>query len=167
MVQNIAVLRIDSRSSAKMQVGVWTRLLSLPASFFSRYSTGELGTTVLGVSAAQEKFSGIMTTATLGLLAGLANLVLVYFYDVQLALLATGLVIAGTVFGLAAGWLEVRWQRQLYYHEQRMSSRVFQLLTAVPKLRVAAAEDRAFGVWAREFAAGEAWLHRRAGCRTQ
>ena len=154
VVQNIAVLRIDSRSSAKMQVGVWTRLLSLPASFFSRYSTGELGTTVLGVSAAQEQLSGIMTTATLGLLAGLANLVLVYFYDVQLALLATGLVIAGTVFGLAAGWLEVRWQRQLYYHEQRMSSRVFQLLTAVPKLRVAAAEDRAFGVWAREFARG-------------
>ncbi|MGW2701590.1 NHLP bacteriocin export ABC transporter permease/ATPase subunit [Streptomyces sp. NPDC001340] len=154
VVQNIAVLRIESRSTAAMQVGVWTRLLSLPASFFSGYSTGELGTTVLGVSAAQETLSGMMTTATLGLLTGLANLVLVYFYDLRLAGLATALVLFGIGFGLLAGRLEVRWQRRLYTHEQAMSARVFQLLTAVPKLRVAAAEDRVFGVWAAEFGKG-------------
>jgi NHLM bacteriocin system ABC transporter ATP-binding protein len=154
VVQNIAVLRIESRSSAAMQVGVWTRLLSLPASFFSGWSTGELGTTVLGVSAAQETLSGMMTTATLGLLTGLANLVLVYFYDLRLAALATALVLAGGLFAAAAGRVEIRWQRRLYAHEQAMSSRVFQLLTAVPKLRVTAVEDRVFGVWAGQFARG-------------
>ncbi|MFI6446421.1 NHLP bacteriocin export ABC transporter permease/ATPase subunit [Kitasatospora sp. NPDC050543] len=154
VVQNIAVLRIESRSTAAMQVGVWTRLLSLPASFFSGYSTGELGTTVLGVSAAQETLSGMMTTATLGLLTGLANLLLVYFYDLRLAGLATALVLVGVGFGLIAGRLEIRWQRRLYAHEQAMSARVFQLLTAVPKLRVTAAEDRVFGVWAGEFSKG-------------
>ena len=154
VVQNIAVLRIESRSSSAMQVGVWTRLLSLPASFFSGYSTGELGTTVLGVSAAQETLSGMMTTATLGLLTGLANLVLVYFYNLRLALLATVLVAFGGLFGLLAGRVEIRWQRRLYAHEQEMSSRVFQFLTAVPKLRVTAAEDRVFGVWSKEFSRG-------------
>ncbi|MFE3503863.1 NHLP bacteriocin export ABC transporter permease/ATPase subunit [Kitasatospora sp. NPDC059160] len=154
IVQNIAVLRIESRSTAAMQVGVWTRLLSLPAPFFANYSTGELGTTVLGVSAAQETLSGMMTTATLGLLTGLANLVLVYFYDLRLAGLATLLVLVGVGVGLAAGRLEVRWQRRLYSHEQATSARVFQLLTAVPKLRVTAAEDRVFGVWAAELGKG-------------
>jgi NHLM bacteriocin system ABC transporter ATP-binding protein len=154
VVQNIAVLRIESRSSSAMQVGVWTRLLSLPASFFSGYSTGELGTTVLGVSAAQETLSGMMTTATLGLLTGLANLVLVYFYDLRLAALATVLVLVGGLFGVIAGRIEIRWQRRLYAHEQAMSSRVFQFLTAVPKLRVTAAEDRVFGVWSKEFSKG-------------
>ncbi|MEU9046715.1 MULTISPECIES: NHLP bacteriocin export ABC transporter permease/ATPase subunit [unclassified Kitasatospora] len=154
IVQNIAVLRIESRSTAAMQVGVWTRLLSLPAPFFANYSTGELGTTVLGVSAAQETLSGMMTTATLGLLTGLANLVLVFFYDLRLAGLATLLVLVGGGFALAAGRFEVRWQRRLYAHEQTMSARVFQLLTAIPKLRVTAAEDRVFGVWAAEFGKG-------------
>ncbi|GAB7181698.1 hypothetical protein ATKI12_1529 [Kitasatospora sp. Ki12] len=154
IVQNIAVLRIESRSTAAMQVGVWTRLLSLPAPFFANYSTGELGTTVLGVSAAQETLSGMMTTATLGLLTGLANLVLVFFYDLRLAALATALVLIGGGFALAAGRFEVRWQRRLYAHEQTMSARVFQLLTAIPKLRVTAAEDRVFGVWAAEFGKG-------------
>ncbi|WP_051781653.1 MULTISPECIES: NHLP bacteriocin export ABC transporter permease/ATPase subunit [unclassified Streptomyces] len=154
IVQNIAVLRIESRSTAAMQVGVWTKLLSLPTSFFTRYSTGELGTTVLGVSAAQEMLSGMMTSATLGFITGSANLVLVYFYDLRLALLATVLVLVGAVFALVAGRIEVRWQRKLYAHEQKLSSRVFQLLTAVPKLRVTAAEDRVFGVWASELAKG-------------
>ncbi|MDI2130079.1 NHLP bacteriocin export ABC transporter permease/ATPase subunit [Yinghuangia seranimata] len=156
VVQNIAVLRIESRSTSAMQVGVWTRLLSLPAAFFTRYSTGELGTTVLGVSAAQEMLSGMMTTATLGLLTGLANLGLLFWYDVQLALLATVLVLVGAGFAALAGRAEVRWQRRLYEHEQAMSSRVFQVLNAVPKLRVTAAEDRVFGVWAAEFTKGRA-----------
>ncbi|MEU3369412.1 NHLP bacteriocin export ABC transporter permease/ATPase subunit [Streptomyces sp. NPDC006660] len=154
ILQNIAVLRIESRSTAAMQVGMWTRLLSLPASFFSRYSTGELGTTVLGISTAQEMLSGMTTTAALGLLTGLANLALVYFYSVWLALLATALVLAGGAFAMVAGYFEVRWQRRLYQHEQRMSSRVFQLLTAIPKLRVTAAEERVFGVWAEQFGKG-------------
>jgi NHLM bacteriocin system ABC transporter ATP-binding protein len=127
------------------------RLLSLPATFFTDFSTAELGTTVLGVSVVQETLSGVMTTAALGLFAGLANLVLVYFYDVRLALIATALVLAGVLVCAVAGGVEVRLQRRLYTHEQRLSSRVFQLLTAVPKLRVAAAEDRAFGVWSSEF----------------
>ncbi|MEV5568368.1 ATP-binding cassette domain-containing protein, partial [Streptomyces sp. NPDC052196] len=154
ILQNIAVLRIESRSTAAMQVGMWTRLLSLPASFFSRYSTGELGTTVLGISTAQEMLSGMTTTAALGLLTGLANLALVYFYSVWLALLATALVLAGGAFAMVAGYFEVRWQRRLYQHEQRMSSQVFQLLTAIPKLRVTAAEERVFGVWAEQFSKG-------------
>ncbi|MFI9572837.1 NHLP bacteriocin export ABC transporter permease/ATPase subunit [Microbispora rosea] len=151
VVQNFAALRIEGRSSARLQAGAWMRLLSLPATFFTNYSTAELGTTVLGVSVVQETLSGVMTTAALGLFAGLANLVLVYFYDVRLALIATALVLAGVLVCAVAGYFEVRLQRRLYTHEQRLSSRVFQLLTAVPKLRVAAAEERGFGVWAAEF----------------
>lgn len=154
IVQNIAALRLEGRSTATLQSSVWARLLTLPASFFSRYSTGELGMTVLGVSAVQEALSTLLTTAALGFMAGLANLILVYFYDVRLALVAT--VLVGICAGVCAvaGVFEVRVQRQIYEHEQSLSARVFQILSGVPKLRVAAAEDRAFAVWAGEFSRG-------------
>ncbi|MFC4056736.1 NHLP bacteriocin export ABC transporter permease/ATPase subunit [Planomonospora corallina] len=154
VVQNIAVLRIESRSASVMQSGLWTRLLSLPAGFFARYSTGELGTTVLGISSAQEVLSGMLTTAALGLLTGSANLVLVYFYDVRLALVATALTLIGAGFAVLAGRSQLRWQRQAYEQEQTMSARVFQMLTAMPKLRAAAAEERAFAEWTREATRG-------------
>ncbi|MCB5163516.1 NHLP bacteriocin export ABC transporter permease/ATPase subunit [Streptomyces bambusae] len=154
VVQNMAVLRLESRSGAAMQAGLWNRLLSLPAGFFTRYSTGELGTTVLGVTAAQELLSGMLTTATLALLTGLANLALVFWYDLTLALVATGLTCAGVLFAAVAGRLQLRWARREYTHEQAMSATVFQMLTAMPKLRVAAAEERAFAEWTRLAARG-------------
>ncbi|PKW09374.1 NHLM bacteriocin system ABC transporter, ATP-binding protein [Streptomyces sp. 1222.5] len=154
VVQNIAVLRVESRTGAAMQAGLWNRLLSLPASFFTRYSTGELGTTVLGVTAAQELLSGMLTTATLALLTGLANLVLVFCYDLTLALVATALTAFGIGFAAVAGRFQLRWARREYVHEQAMSSMVFQMLTAMPKLRVAAAEERAFAEWSRLAAGG-------------
>ncbi|MGC5010937.1 NHLP bacteriocin export ABC transporter permease/ATPase subunit [Streptosporangium sp. DT93] len=158
VVQNIAVLRIESRSTSAMQSGLWTRLLSLPAGFFTRYSTGELGTTVLGISSAQEMLSGMLTTATLGLLTGSANLILVFFYDVRLALIAMVLTLFGVGFALGAGRAQLRWQRQAYQHEQTLSARVFQMLTAMPKLRAAAAEERAFAEWTREVTRGRALI---------
>lgn len=154
VVQNFAVLRIESRSTEKMQSGMWMRLLSLPATFFGKYSTGALGTQVMGVSAAQEMLSGVVTTATVGLITGLANLLLVFLIDVQLALIGAGLLAVALVVAGVAGYLDIGRQRAVYENEQKVASRVFQLLTAVPKLRVAAAEDRAFGVWAEEFTKG-------------
>ncbi|SBT93714.1 ATP-binding cassette, subfamily C [Streptomyces sp. DI166] len=156
VVQNIAVLRMESRSGAAMQAGLWNRLLSLPAAFFTRYSTGELGTTVLGVTAAQELLSGMLTTATLALLTGLANLGLVFWYDVTLALAAAGLTAVGVGFAAVAGRIQLRWARREYVHDQAVSSMVFQMLTAMPKLRVAAAEERAFAEWTRLAAEGHA-----------
>ncbi|MEV7417479.1 NHLP bacteriocin export ABC transporter permease/ATPase subunit [Streptomyces sp. NPDC089919] len=156
VVQNLAVLRLESRSGAAMQAGLWSRLLALPAAFFTRYSTGELGTTVLGVTAAQELLSGMLATAVIALLTGLANLGLVFCYDLGLALLATALTLLGTGFAAVAGRLQLRWARREYVHEQAMSSMVFQMLTAMPKLRVAAAEERAFAEWTRLAAKGHA-----------
>jgi NHLM bacteriocin system ABC transporter ATP-binding protein len=150
-VQNIAALRLEGRAAGRMQAGVWMRVMSLPVSFFGRYSTGELGTTALGVTAVQEQLSSVTTTATLGVLVASANLALVFWYSVPLALAALGLVAGGAGVCLAAGLVEIRWQRRLYAVEQRLASKVFQLLTAVPKLRVAAAEDRAFAIWAADF----------------
>ena len=154
VVQNIAALRMEGRWSGSLQAAVWGRLLSLPASFFSQFSTGELGTAALGVSAVQEILSSVTTTAVLGALTGSANLVLVYFYNLRLALAATVLVVIGAGVCVTVAVFEVRWQRLAYRNQQRLSARVFQLLSGVPKLRVTAAEDRAFAVWSADFGRG-------------
>jgi NHLM bacteriocin system ABC transporter ATP-binding protein len=151
VVQNIAALRLEGRSVSLLQSGVWSRLLSLPTSFFSRYSTGELATSALGVNAAQEMVSGVATVAALGLLTGSVNLILVFFYNAGLALIAVGLVAVCVIVCALAGYREVRWERRLYDQQRLLSARVFQILIGLPKLRIAAAEDRAFVQWSATF----------------
>jgi NHLM bacteriocin system ABC transporter ATP-binding protein len=151
VVQNFAALRLEGRSASWLQSAVWARLLSLPASFFGSHSTGELAVAALGVSAAQETLSGVVTTATLGLLTGSVNLVLVFFYDVRLALIACGLIAVYALVCTLAASREVRLQRRWYDTRRLLSTKVFQFLTGLPKLRAAAAEDRAFLQWSAGF----------------
>ncbi|HEX9034355.1 MAG TPA: NHLP bacteriocin export ABC transporter permease/ATPase subunit [Streptosporangiaceae bacterium] len=156
VVQNIAALRLEGSSTAALQTAVWSRLLSLPTSFFSRRSTGDLAVAALGVNAAQEALSGLATTAALGLLTGSVNLILLFFYDLRLALIGTGLIAACAAVCALAGYRQVRLQRRLYDNKRLLSSRVFQILNGMPKLRVAAAEDRAFARWSGTFIQGRA-----------
>ncbi|GGS93544.1 NHLP family bacteriocin export ABC transporter permease/ATPase subunit [Planobispora rosea] len=156
VVQNLAVLRMQGRATSRLQAAIWARLMSLPASFFGRYAAGELGTAALGVSAAQELLSSVITSAVLALFAGVVNLGLLFVLDVPMALLATGLVAISIVVCGVAGFRQIRCQRDLYSWEQKLSSRVYQLLNGLTKLRVAAAEDRAFAMWSRGFVRGRA-----------
>ncbi len=58
-------------------------------------------------SAAQDARSGLVTTAVLGLLTGWVNLVLVFFYDIRLALIA-GLIAAYALVCTLAGSRDLR-----------------------------------------------------------
>lgn len=150
-LQNLAILRLEGRADSIVQAAIWDRLLALPLRFFATQSTGELSTAALAIDVVRETLSGVATTAGLAMLSGLLNLVLVFFYSIALAFVALGLVLIGLVICVLAGRRQIRTQRQIFALDRKLSSRVFQLLTGLSKLRVAAAESRAFAVWATEF----------------
>jgi NHLM bacteriocin system ABC transporter ATP-binding protein len=160
VVQNIAALRLEGRAAAALQSAIWSRLLSLPVSFFSQHSTGDLAVSALGVNEAQEVLSGVATVAALGLLTGSLNLILVFFYDLPLALIAVLLITVCASVCSIAGYRQVVWQRRIYDNRRLLSSQVFQLLTGLPKIRAAAAEDRAFVRWSATFTRGRVFAMR-------
>ena len=151
-MQNLAVLRVEGRFDLDVQAAVWDRLLRLPAAFFGKYSTGQLSNAALGISAIREAASGVTVQAVLGSIVVAVNFVLLFFYSPLLALLAGGLVLIAVVVCVAAGLRQVRRQRMLMTMENDLAGKLFQMLNGLSKLRVAAAEDRAFAYWATDFA---------------
>jgi NHLM bacteriocin system ABC transporter ATP-binding protein len=150
-VQNLAVLRLEGRMSATIQAAVWDHLLALPVRFFSQYSVGDISLAATAVNAVRDALSGVATAAGLALMIGAANLVLLFFYSVQLALLVVGMVLVCIGVAAVAGRYEIRLQRELFERQRKLSAKVFQMLNGMAKLRVAAAEDRAFAQWAGDF----------------
>jgi len=155
-LQNLAMLRIEGRFDSVVQAAVWDRLLRLPAAFFGDYSTGQLSNAALGISAIREAASGVTVQAVLGSFVVVVNFGLLFFYSPLLALLAGGLVLLAMIICLAAGIRQVRGQRALLAMENDLSGKLFQMLNGLSKLRVAAAEDRAFAYWATDFAKARA-----------
>ncbi|MET9634289.1 ATP-binding cassette domain-containing protein, partial [Lentzea sp. NPDC006480] len=151
LVQNVALLRIEGRFESTLQAAVWDRLLRLPARFFAGYSTGELASAALGIRKIRTVLMDISSLALHASVLALFNFLLLFWFSVPLALMAGGLVLISTIVFLVFGVRQMRWQRKAIELEYKLTDKVYQNLLGLPKLRVAAAENRAYADWAGDY----------------
>lgn len=151
ITRSIAMLRVEGRMNASVQAAVWDRLLSLPVPFFRDYSAGDLSDRAMGINLIRRTLSGTTITSILGSIFSLFNFGLLFYYDVKLAFVATGLVLIAIIATTLAGYLQLRYQRTLSHLQGKISGMVLQFITGISKLRVAGAESHAFALWAKEF----------------
>jgi NHLM bacteriocin system ABC transporter ATP-binding protein len=152
VTRSIAVLRLGGKVDGAVQSAVWDRLLSLPVSFFRRYTVGDLANRSMGVDAIREMLTGNVLTSVLAAVFSLFSFALLFYYSWRLALLGTALVLVLAGVTALLTWLQLRHQRALLEKQGRMSSLVFGLIHGISKLRVAGAEARAYARWAEGFA---------------
>lgn len=147
----IAVARIEGRTDASLQAAVWNRLLELPAPFFRQFSAGELAERAMGISRMRQVLSGYTVGALMGGLFASFNLLLLFYYDLQLALIALVVVSVGIAVTGVCGFLQMRSQEAVSLISQRIAGMVLQFITGVSKLRVSGTESRAFAMWSDQF----------------
>ena len=151
LAQAIASMRIETISDASLQAAVWDRLLKLRTSFFRQYSTGDLNSRVSAISAIRRKLSGTVLQSIFAGFFSLLNLGLLFYYSPTLAGLA--LIVAIVIIAVTAcsGAVLVRKQRPLMELEGDLFGVMVQLINGVPKLRIAAVEERAFAYWGKKY----------------
>lgn len=162
LLQSLTLLRMEGRIESTLQPAVWDRLLRLPTKFFTERSTGELASAAMGISSIRRVLSGVAPVAVQASTVGTMNLVLLLFFSVPLALMATGMLVVIAAVFLGLGLWQVRWQRKIVELGNKLNNQAFQTLRGLPKLRVAAAESFAYAAWAREFARSRE-MQQRAG----
>jgi len=151
-VQQYSVLRVMGKMNFVLQSAVWDRLLSLPTPFFRRYSSGDLAECADAVNEIEAVVSEAGVTSVLAGFTSAVNLVLLFYYDWKLALVALGLVIFALLVTFLLNLLQIRHLKELMDSEGKLHGLVFQLISGISKLRVSGSEQHAFAVWARRFA---------------
>ncbi|HOV79579.1 MAG TPA: NHLP bacteriocin export ABC transporter permease/ATPase subunit [Bacillota bacterium] len=152
MTGEVALLRIEGKIAVSLEAGLLDRLLSLPLPFFRRYSAGDLAVRAGSVKIVIGNIFQTGISSLLGGIFSLFNLALLLFYDVRLALVAAALVLAAVAVTLFLSLGQLRYQKELAEIQGKVSSLVMQVLGGIAKFRVAGAENRAFYLWAGEFA---------------
>ena len=152
IVRGIAVLRVEVKMDASVQTAMWDRLMRLPASFFRDYTAGDLASRAGGIDAIRDVIAGVGVGALLDVISGSFNLIMMLYYSPQMAFIGFGLILIAVVFTGTLNWLQLRDQRALLTIEGKIAGLVFQLISGVAKLRASGSEDRAFRVWAGQFA---------------
>ena len=152
LTRNLALLRLEGRMDVSVQAAVWDRLLSLPAPFFRDYASGDLATRAMGINSIRRELTGITLSSILSSVFSVFSFGLLFYYSVDLALLATVLVAVAFAVTAARGLLRLKYQRQLSEIAGRISGMVLEFINGIAKFRVSGTENRAFAVWAAEFA---------------
>ena len=157
--RNLVMQRVALKLDVACEAAVFSRLLSLPTSFFKERPPGDVATRSAQVNMLAQQ----LVTMLLG--AGLTG-VLSLIYLVQIAVFAGSLVApAFTVILVQAAFLvastlaTARYERAAAEANAHLSGTVAALLGGIAKVKLAGAERRAFAKWADDYAtyAGSAY----------
>ena len=151
IAQTILTVRVENAAEGALQPAVWDKMLNLKPAFFRKYSSGDLLTRLQAVSQIRRKLSGATQRTLLSAVFSLLNLGLMFFYSVPLALVGIGLTLVAVIVTGISSVLLIRKERKTEVAHGEINGLTVELINGVSKLRVAAAEARAFAAWAKKY----------------
>lgn len=152
MVKTFLVERINTKTSVAVEASVMIRILSLPVSFFRKYSSGELSSRVTAVNSLCSMI--IQNILSLGL-SGLMSLLYVtqiFRYAPALVLPSIIIVLATVIVSVTSSVLQIRVARNKMLLAAQESGLGYAILGGIQKIKLAGAEKRAFSRWGKVYA---------------
>ncbi|MDQ1081613.1 ATP-binding cassette domain-containing protein [Pseudoroseomonas cervicalis] len=145
--------RVEARAGARLGAALWDRILRLPLPVLRRYATGDLAARTGGAIALPAALRGLAASGGGALAMLLSSAAMMLWYAPAAGAAALGWSLLGLLLAGFAAWRQERAFADGEALEGLADSLVLQYVQGVAKLRVAAAESRAFRRWADRFAA--------------
>jgi ATP-binding cassette subfamily C protein len=149
--RDLVLLRLKGKMGSAIESGIWDRLLALPAPFFRRYAAGDLAVRANGIGGIRNLLSEAVVSTLFAGVFSLLNLGLLFWYDIRLALAASGLVLFIAAISALSLFLQLPLVRGESSLRGKIAGQILQMLSGLSRLRVAAAEERGLALWAGNF----------------
>jgi ATP-binding cassette subfamily C protein len=146
------LLHVQGSTDGLLQAAVWDRVLRLPVGFFRGHAAGDLAQRIGAINDIERELSGNALVSVLGGLFAFLSLAFLFYLDAPLAALAAAFAAFAVIVQATLGLLVIRRERTALALQGRLSGLVQQILSGIAKLRMAAAEARAFCRWSSLFA---------------
>lgn len=152
LVNQLLMGRINTKTSQAVQASVMMRILSLPVSFFRKYSSGDLSSRANSVSSlCTMMLNNIMGTGLSSLLS-LVYITQIFRYAPALVVPSVLLILATVVISMAASLVQIGVSRKKMKLDAQEMGMSYALMNGVQKIRLSGSEKRVFARWGRLFA---------------
>lgn len=147
---------VNQLISIKIEKGILSatmmRVLSLPASFFKKYNTGELTARFRSVpQLAKMIMEGIFMTL-LSVVMSLAYLFQLVSFAPVLVFPVVLILIATTAFSILISFVKKSYQKKQLDTSSKESGVTYGMINGIQKIRLSGSEKRAFAKWANAYA---------------
>ncbi len=153
LARALALLRLATGAAARLQLGVWDRLLDQGPRFFRAFTAGDLESRVGAVTQIRNTLTVTTLGTVIGAVASVLNVGLLLSLSPSLTVAALLIAAATLIINASASVMMRGALLQLHDRDGQLRGLVIQIIGAVPKLRTAGAEVRAFAQWGRAYAA--------------
>ena len=154
LVRSLLMQRINTKTSQAVQASVMMRILSLPVSFFCRYSSGELSSRAGSVNSLCSMMLNNILSIGLSSLLSLLYVAQIFSFAPALVWPSLLIILATVVMSLAVSLVQIgisRKRMKLSAEEQGMS---YAVMNGIQKIRLSGSEKRVFARWGRLYAKG-------------
>ena len=154
LVRSLLMQRINTKTSQAVQASVMMRILSLPVSFFRRYSSGELSSRANSVNSLCSMMLNNILSIGLSSLLSLLYVAQIFSFAPALVWPSLMIILATVIMSLAVSFAQIgisRKRMKLSAEEQGMS---YAVMNGIQKIRLSGSEKRVFARWGRLYAKG-------------
>ena len=150
LIQN----RLELKTTLGVQAAMMIRLLTLPASFFRKYSPGELKSRAMSVKQLCSTMLSMVMTTGLTSITSLVYVGQILRYAPALVAPSLIIILITVAFSAVSTVMQIGINRKHMAHAAKESGMSYSLITGVQKIKLAGAEKRAFAKWLNVYAEG-------------
>ena len=150
-VRELMMSRLEIKTSLSVDAAVMMRILNLPATFFRKFSSGELSSRANSVNQLSSLLLGSVFSTGLGALTSLLYITQIFRYAPALVTPALLILAASLAVSLIASFRQMIISKQAMELGAKENGIAFAMVSGVQKVKLAGAEKRAFARWADAF----------------
>ncbi len=151
LLQSTTLMRLQMRSTSRIEAAFWDHLMRLPAGILKRYPAGDLANSAMSFQSVRDGFQGVAADGILSILFLLPIFCVIYFYDATLGAIALAFSCASLLFTAVLGLRQISPYRRMISASNKVAGRLFQIISGISKLRMESAEGSAFAIWAKDY----------------
>jgi len=159
VVRTLANSRINTRLSVSVEAASMMRVLSMPASFFKDYNSGELSNRLGYINSLADELVGLAFNTTLGSLFSLLYIFQIFKYAPGLVVPSLLVMLVTLVVTVLTVLLRMRVTKQQMLLGSKENGISYALISGIQKIRLSGSENRAFGRWGKAYARQAALLY--------
>ena len=151
-MRSLMMNRVEKKTSLSVEAAMMARVMSLPANFFRKYSSGELSSRYGAVNQLCSLLLGNVFSTGLSSLMSLLYITQIFRYAPALVVPALVIILVSVGISVISTLTQMKISRQTMEKSAKESGLSFAMITGVQKIKLAGAEKRAFARWARTYA---------------
>ena len=158
-VYSLVSSRISAKTSLSVEAAVMARILSLPARFFRKFSSGELYSRANSVNTLCNLLFGFVFSLGLSGISSILYIGQIFSFAPSLVIPAILIVLASVTVMVITSLMQIRISKEQMALSAKGSGISYALVTSMQKIKLAGAEKRAFSRWLSHYAKESEYLY--------